>query len=65
MKRIDKIKNMTTEEIAKKIIKLNITDEYCKSDCEDVWDVKEARCQNELELKCCTRWLEEEVEDDR
>ena len=41
MKRIDRIRTMTTEEIAKKIIKLNITDEYCKGDCEDVWGVPE------------------------
>ena len=34
MKRIDKIKNMTTEEMAKQIIKLNITDEYCR---QGVW----------------------------
>ena len=29
MKRIDKIKNMTVEEMAREIIRLNFTDEYC------------------------------------
>ena len=62
MKRIDRIRTMTTEEIAKEIIKLNITDEYCKGDCEDVWGAKEVRCKEDLELKCCIRWLEKEWE---
>lgn len=63
MKRIDKIKNMTVEEMAREIIKLNFTDEYCDNGCPDTWD--EPICQKELELECCIRWLEEEVEDDR
>ena len=62
MKRIDRIRTMTTEEIAKKIIKLNITDDYCKGDCEDVWGAEEVRCKEELELDCCIRWLEGEEE---
>lgn len=57
MKRIDRIKNMTIEEMAKEIIKLNFTDEYCKSDCPDIWD--EPICQNEL--GCCIKWLEEDA----
>lgn len=61
VKRIDRIRTMTTEEIAKEIIKLNITDEYCKGDCEDVWGAEEVRCKENLELECCIRWLEEGV----
>lgn len=35
MTRFERIKNMSIEEMAAKIIKANITDEYCKSDCDD------------------------------
>ena len=55
MKRIDYIRNMTTEEMAEKIISMNYcADAYCKSDC-----VSEFSCPHELE--CCMRWLESEV----
>lgn len=33
MKRIDKIRSMSIEEIAEAIIENNITDEFCKGDC--------------------------------
>ena len=62
MKRIDKIKNMTVEEMAREIIRLNFTDEYCDSGCPDTWN--KPICQEELELECCIRWLEEEVYND-
>ncbi|OQA08601.1 MAG: hypothetical protein BWY67_01477 [Bacteroidetes bacterium ADurb.Bin397] len=55
MKRIDYIRNMTTEEMAEKIVEINITDAYCKSDC-----VSDFNCPHELE--CCMRWLESEGE---
>lgn len=45
MKRIDKIKNMTVEEMAREIIRLNFTDEYCDNGCPDTWD--EPICQHE------------------
>ncbi len=46
MKRIDKIKNMTVEEMAREIIRLNFTDEYCDNGCPDCgqrldWSVEE------------------------
>lgn len=59
MKRIDGIRNMTTEETAKKIIDLNITDKYCLGDCDHGNDFN---CPNELE--CCVKWLESEVGED-
>lgn len=59
MKRIDRIRNMTTDEMAREIVKLNFTDEYCKSTCEDAWGADEVICQDEL--GCCIRWLEGEV----
>lgn len=57
MTRIDKIRSMTTEEIAQQIIKYNIIDDFCKSDCDD----PEFGCPHATE--CCVKWLNEEVED--
>lgn len=56
MKRIDYIRAMTAEEMAEKIIKKNITEDYCKSDCEDSENFE---CLHEKE--CCIRWLNEDV----
>ena len=53
MKRIDYIRAMTAEEMAEKIIKKNITEDFCKSDCENEND-----CTHDKE--CCIRWLYEE-----
>ena len=53
MTRIERIRNMTTKEIAIAIISYSITDEYCKSDCG-----QEEDCPHEL--KCCVKWLESE-----
>jgi hypothetical protein len=55
--RYEQIKSMSIEEIAEEIIRLNITDEYCKSDCKDTW--KKPICQHEKQ--CCIKWLKEEV----
>jgi hypothetical protein len=54
MRRIDLIKNMKPEEIAKEIIKLDITDAFCKGDCGE-----EDGCPHDVD--CCIKWLEEEV----
>ena len=72
MTRIERIRNMTVEEIAKAIRHYNITDDYCKSDCEwaqsmenDTFSVTIIKSIDENEcLKCCVRWLESEVEHD-
>lgn len=55
MKRIDYIRNMPVEEIAKIIIAKNIADDFCKSDCGD------EDCMHDVE--CCVRWLEQEREE--
>lgn len=47
----ERIKYLTIEELAEKIIKANITDQYCKCDCYS------DDCPHELE--CCIRWLSE------
>ena len=57
MKRIDKNKNMTAEEMAREIIRLNFTDEYCDNGCPDAWD--EPICQKELELECFEEYMTE------
>ncbi len=62
MTRIEKIRNMPIEEMAKAIIRLNVTDEYCKSDCEGVQDIDGEGCLPGPEKECCMRWLEEDVE---
>lgn len=65
MKRIDKIRNMTAEEVAKKIRDIeNLSlDDYCKSDCEGAksmeYDADESEC-----VKCCMKWLEEVINDE-
>jgi hypothetical protein len=61
MTRIERIRNMTIEEMAEKIIKKNITNDYCKGDCNDECDDGFV-CPHELE--CCIQWLESEVEHD-
>ena len=58
--RYERIKTMGVEEIAAEIILLNITDEYCKSDCAEAKDVDCMDCCR-YEMECCVRWLNEEV----
>ena len=53
MKRIETIRNMTTEEMAIAIIKYVATSAYCDSSCGN-----EDSCFHETE--CCIRWLESE-----
>lgn len=55
--RYKRIKSMTITEMAQEIIKLNFTDAYCKSDCDN-----EDNCEREHELECCVKWLEETEE---
>ena len=55
MTRFERIQNLSIEEMAEKIIKINFTDEYCRSDC------GEDNCP--LEKECCVKWLNEEVEE--
>ena len=63
MTRIERIRNMTAHEIARTIIDYDITDDFCKSNCE--WSKSMETEQDEREcLKCCVRWLESEVEHD-
>lgn len=52
MQRIDYIRAMTIKEMAEAIIEHNITDAFCKSDCE-----QEDECPHAVE--CCVRWLGE------
>lgn len=62
--RINRIRTMTTEEMARVIIDANITDKYCKSDCEPGEDFEATGCCFPTdELKCCVRWLHEEWEE--
>ena len=49
--RYERIKYMSIEEVAEKILEHQITDKYCKSDCDS------NDCLHELE--CCIRWLSE------
>lgn len=55
MKRIDRIRSMSVDEMAKLIVESNTTDAFCKSDCglDD--------CTHPVE--CCKCWLESEVND--
>lgn len=63
MKRYERIKSMSIEEIAEEIIRLGFTDEYCKGDCEGAQDIECdcGCCLPEEEKKCCIKWLKEEV----
>jgi hypothetical protein len=56
MTRIERIRTMSAEDLADIIVELNITDEYCNSDCDTG---NEIDCIHEKE--CCIRWLEEKV----
>lgn len=50
---LQKIKEMTREEIAKIITEYQITDKFCHANCQG------DDCLNSLE--CCLKWLDEEA----
>lgn len=62
MKRIDYIRTMRVEEIAKAIRGIeNIElDDYCKSTCDYASTMEDEPLEKEC-IECCIRWLEEEV----
>lgn len=57
MTRYDLIKSMSIDEMARQIIKLNITDEFCDSACGN-----EEECLHDVE--CCIKWLKSDKEMD-
>ncbi len=61
MKQIDKIRNMSVEEMAEKLIQMpGGTYDYCKGDCDGASDYGDDwKCEHEKE--CCINWLNEEV----
>lgn len=60
MTRYERIKGMSVEEMAEKIIALGFTDDYCKSDC--VAEKFDEFCTPDKEKQCCIRWLNETEE---
>lgn len=64
MTRIERIRAMSVEEIAKAIRDYNITDDYCKSDCEWAQSMEDELLDGNECLKCCMHWLESEVEEE-
>lgn len=64
MKRINKIRTMTIEELAELIVDIeNIDFNFCKSDCDGDWESEDPTeiCPHPVE--CCIRWLGEEWEE--
>lgn len=57
--RIERIRAMPTEELAKLIVDSNVTDDFCQSDCGDI-DDPTWQCNHAVE--CCVRWLNEDGE---
>ena len=58
MRRIDKLRAMSVEDIAKMMYYSNCCDDYCKSDCGiDCKELTDHDC-----LACVVKWLEEEGE---
>ena len=56
MRRIDMLRAMSVEDIAKMIYYSNYCDDYCKSDCNIPHkDITDKDC-----LACVVKWLEEE-----
>ena len=53
MTRIERIRTMSAEDLADIIVKLNVIDDYCNSDCKGG-----EICDYEHEKECCIRWLE-------
>ena len=58
MKRIDYIRTLSVEEVAKKIRDVVELNDFCKSDCGESEDhePEESEC-----VKCCIKWLESEI----
>jgi len=52
------------KEIAKAIRHYNITDDFCKSDCEWAQSMENDTFDENECLKCCVRWLESEGDND-
>jgi hypothetical protein len=58
MRRIDNLRAMSVEDVAKLIYYSNCCDDYCKSDCNIPHkDITDKDC-----LACVVKWLEEEDE---
>jgi len=56
--RFEKIKAMTAEEMAKKIVVLNFTTDYCKGKFNDQYSGN-CPCNGSDKLLCCIDWLNE------
>lgn len=59
--RFEKIKAMTVEEMAKEIVVLDFTTNYCKGKFSDQYGGN-CPCDGRDELSCCIDWLNEVVE---
>ena len=58
MRRIDKLRAMSVEDVAKMMYYSNCCDDYCKSDCGiDYKELTYHDC-----LACVVKWLEEKIE---
>ena len=57
MRRIDKLRAMSVEDVAKMIFYSNCCDDYCKSDCNIPTRTLPIRLR-----QCVVKWLEEEGE---
>lgn len=62
MTRLEHIRNMTAEEVAKKINDLQslMLDDFCKSTCKASKDFHSGPDEKDC-LECCVRWLNEEI----
>ena len=60
MTRYERIKAMSIEQVAEAIIEYNITDDFCKYDCDTA---KGGLCRSHP-VDCCVRWLLEVAADD-
>jgi hypothetical protein len=57
MTRFDFLKFLSIEDTAKMIVENNLTNSFCKNECEIDFDIED--CLHPIE--CCIRWLKEEV----
>lgn len=60
MTRLEYIRSMSAEEMAKEICERSITDKFCKSDCEWSQSLEYEQDRSDC-IKCCVRWLNEQV----
>ncbi len=58
--RLDGIKAMTAEQIAKTIYEYDITDDFCKGDCREA-NSEAMNPEKESCIACCVKWLNEEA----